>query len=219
MNAVVYDSYGPSEVLRLKDVAKPSPKDNEVLVRVHAASVNAADWRMMRADPFLVRLYAGLVKPTKFQTLGADIAGRVEEQSTLRPDPWGERESLDFRLQASSHLHGRLCHGRGQHRAALSSPVAGALDLPRRAAKDRISDFGAEPEGFAVHQGPSGIRKDKARDRSALPAERGHRGGPLRRSRTRNRESRDHVGARRMTGSGMQRSRIARWAWLTWALP
>jgi NADPH:quinone reductase-like Zn-dependent oxidoreductase len=89
MNAVVYDSYGPSEVLRLKDVAKPSPKDNEVLVRVHAASVNAADWRMMRADPFLVRLYAGLVKPTKFQTLGADIAGRVEEQSTLRPDPWG----------------------------------------------------------------------------------------------------------------------------------
>jgi NADPH:quinone reductase-like Zn-dependent oxidoreductase len=78
MKAVVYDSYGPSEVLRLKDVAKPSPKDNEVLVRVYAASVNAADWRMMRADPFLVRLYAGLLKPTKFQTLGADIAGRVE---------------------------------------------------------------------------------------------------------------------------------------------
>ncbi len=78
MKAVVYDSYGPSEVLRLKDVAKPSPKDNEVLVRVHAASVNAADWRMMRADPFLVRLYAGLLRPTKFQTLGADIAGRVE---------------------------------------------------------------------------------------------------------------------------------------------
>ncbi len=78
MKAVVYDYYGPSEVLRLKDVAKPSPKDNEVLVRVHAASVNAADWRMMRADPFLVRLYAGLLKPTKFQTLGADIAGRVE---------------------------------------------------------------------------------------------------------------------------------------------
>lgn len=78
MKAVVYDSYGPSEVLRLKDVAKPSPKDNEVLVRVHAASVNAADWRMMRADPFLVRLYAGLLRPTRFQTLGADIAGRVE---------------------------------------------------------------------------------------------------------------------------------------------
>lgn len=78
MKAIVYKTYGPTEVLHLKDVEKPSPKDNEVLVRVHAASVNAADWRMLRADPFLVRLYAGLLKPTKFQTLGADIAGRVE---------------------------------------------------------------------------------------------------------------------------------------------
>ncbi|MFA6313299.1 MAG: NAD(P)-dependent alcohol dehydrogenase [Sterolibacterium sp.] len=78
MKAIVYESYGPTDVLHLKDVEKPSPKDNEVLVRVHAASVNAADWRMLRADPFLVRLYAGLLKPTKFQTLGADIAGRVE---------------------------------------------------------------------------------------------------------------------------------------------
>ena len=77
MRAIVYKSYGPSDVLQLKDVEKPTPKDNEVLVRVYAASVNAADWRMMRADPFLVRLYAGFLKPTKFQTLGADIAGRV----------------------------------------------------------------------------------------------------------------------------------------------
>ena len=78
MKAVAYENYGPSEVLHLKDVEKPSPRGNEVLVRVLASSVNAADWRMMRADPFLVRLYAGLLKPTKFQTLGADIAGRVE---------------------------------------------------------------------------------------------------------------------------------------------
>lgn len=78
MRAIVYNSYGPSDVLQLKDVEKPTPKGNEVLVKVFAASVNAADWRMMRADPFLVRLYAGLSKPTRFQTLGADIAGRVE---------------------------------------------------------------------------------------------------------------------------------------------
>ncbi|MDH4190945.1 MAG: NAD(P)-dependent alcohol dehydrogenase [Betaproteobacteria bacterium] len=78
MKAIVYDTYGPPEVLRLEDVEKPSPRDDEVLVRVHAASVNAADWRLMRADPFLVRLYCGLLKPSRFRILGADIAGRVE---------------------------------------------------------------------------------------------------------------------------------------------
>jgi NADPH:quinone reductase-like Zn-dependent oxidoreductase len=78
VKAIVYETYGPPEVLHLKDVEKPSPKDNEVLVRVQAASVNAADWRMLRADPFLVRFYAGLLKPARFQTLGADVAGWVE---------------------------------------------------------------------------------------------------------------------------------------------
>jgi NADPH:quinone reductase-like Zn-dependent oxidoreductase len=78
MKAVVYTEYGSPDVLQFKEVDKPAPADDEVLVKVHAASVNAADWRMMRADPFLVRLYAGFLKPTKFQILGADIAGRVE---------------------------------------------------------------------------------------------------------------------------------------------
>jgi NADPH:quinone reductase-like Zn-dependent oxidoreductase len=78
MKAVVYTEYGSADVLQLKEVSKPAPADDEVLVKILASSVNAADWRMMRADPFLVRLYAGLLKPTKFQILGADIAGRVE---------------------------------------------------------------------------------------------------------------------------------------------
>ena len=78
MKAVVFTEYGSTDVLRFTVVDKPVPADDEVLVRVCASSVNAADWRMMRADPFLVRLYAGLFRPKRFQTLGADIAGRVE---------------------------------------------------------------------------------------------------------------------------------------------
>jgi NADPH:quinone reductase-like Zn-dependent oxidoreductase len=77
MKAMMYEKYGAPDVLELKEIEKPSPKDNEVLVKVHAASLNAADWRLLRADPFLVRLHCGLLKP-KFRVLGADIAGRVE---------------------------------------------------------------------------------------------------------------------------------------------
>ncbi len=78
MKAVVCQKYGPPEVLQLKEVPKPAPKDDEILIRVHAASVNARDWRLMRADPFFIRLMAGgLLKP-KITILGADMAGRVE---------------------------------------------------------------------------------------------------------------------------------------------
>jgi NADPH:quinone reductase-like Zn-dependent oxidoreductase len=77
MKAIVYTEYGSPDVLQLKDIAKPTPKDNEVLVKVYAVSVNAADLHLLRADPFLIRLSSGLLKP-KNQILGSDIAGRVE---------------------------------------------------------------------------------------------------------------------------------------------
>jgi 2-desacetyl-2-hydroxyethyl bacteriochlorophyllide A dehydrogenase len=76
MKAIVYTEYGSPDVLQLKEVEIPSPKEDEVLVKVHAASVNAADWHLMRAEPFLARLENGLQKP-KNTRLGADIAGRV----------------------------------------------------------------------------------------------------------------------------------------------
>lgn len=77
MKTIHYTQYGSPEVLKLVDVEQPTPKPDEVLVKIHAASVNALDWRMMRATPFLARLENGLFKP-KNPRLGADIAGRVE---------------------------------------------------------------------------------------------------------------------------------------------
>ena len=77
MKAIVYTKYGPPDVLQLKEVQKPTPKDNEVLVKVHAASVNYSDWSFVRGKPFEIRMLQGLLKP-KNTILGADIAGRVE---------------------------------------------------------------------------------------------------------------------------------------------
>lgn len=77
MRAVVYDRYGGPEVLRLADIPRPSPGPGQVLVRVACASVNAADYRSMRADPFIARLSLGLFRPRR-RILGLDVAGVVE---------------------------------------------------------------------------------------------------------------------------------------------
>ena len=78
MKAIVYTKYGSPDVLELKEVEKLSPKENEVLVKIYAAAVNAADWHLLRGKPFLVRLMGyGFLKPKK-NILGLDIAGRVE---------------------------------------------------------------------------------------------------------------------------------------------
>lgn len=77
MKAIVYEQYGSPDVLKYKEVPKPEPAENEVQVKLRATGLNAADWHMMRADPFLVRFEAGLTAP-KRQILGADIAGEVE---------------------------------------------------------------------------------------------------------------------------------------------
>lgn len=77
MKAIVRHKYGSPDVLKLEEVRKPTPADNEVLVKVHAASVNLSDWEGMRGSPFYARLGGGLFKPRN-KLLGSDIAGRVE---------------------------------------------------------------------------------------------------------------------------------------------
>lgn len=76
MKAIVYTEYGSPDVLKLKEVEKPTPKDNEVLVKVYAVSLNASDMEFLTATPAYVRMW-GLRKP-KYTILGSDIAGQVE---------------------------------------------------------------------------------------------------------------------------------------------
>jgi NADPH2:quinone reductase len=78
VKAVVYDRYGPPEVLRVAEVERPVPKDDEVLVRVHATTVTQTDCHMRRARPYLWRLMLGLRRP-KRRILGLELAGEVEE--------------------------------------------------------------------------------------------------------------------------------------------
>ncbi|MGI5401122.1 NAD(P)-dependent alcohol dehydrogenase [Streptomyces sp. CA-135486] len=77
MKAIVQDRYGSPEVLELREVDKPVVADHEVLVRIHAAAVNARDWHLMRGDPYLARLVLGVGRP-KTKIRGTDFAGRVE---------------------------------------------------------------------------------------------------------------------------------------------
>jgi NADPH:quinone reductase-like Zn-dependent oxidoreductase len=77
MKAIVYCDYGTSEVLKLEQIEKPTPANNQLLVKVHAASINPYDWHFMRGTPFIMRLGTGLRKP-KATRLGVDYAGTVE---------------------------------------------------------------------------------------------------------------------------------------------
>ena len=82
MKAIIYTKFGSTDVLQLKEVEKPIPKDHEILIKVQAASVNAYDWRHLKPDPFLMRFMgAGIFKP-KHKILGADMAGLVEAVGT-----------------------------------------------------------------------------------------------------------------------------------------
>lgn len=78
MKAIVYRDYGSADVLGYEEIEKPVPGDNEVLVRVRAASVNPLDWKVMSGGPFIVRVLLGLGKP-KIKRPGVDVAGTIDE--------------------------------------------------------------------------------------------------------------------------------------------
>jgi NADPH:quinone reductase-like Zn-dependent oxidoreductase len=78
LKAIVYHNYGPPDVLRLEDIPKPIPGDDEVLVKVHAVSINSCDWDMLTGKPFEYRFFSGFLKPKSPKIHGCDIAGQIE---------------------------------------------------------------------------------------------------------------------------------------------
>ncbi len=78
MKAITFKSYGPPSVLQLEEIPKPEPNDNEVLIKIVATAVNSGDWRVRKADPFMVRLFFGLFSP-RMNVLGVVFSGVIEE--------------------------------------------------------------------------------------------------------------------------------------------
>jgi len=99
MRAVVFERYGPPEVLSLREIEMPVIKDDEILVKVYAAAVNPQDWHCVRGIPFLARLMVGGLFKPGHQVLGSDVAGIVEEvgKSTTRFQPGDEVLALSFK--------------------------------------------------------------------------------------------------------------------------
>jgi NADPH:quinone reductase-like Zn-dependent oxidoreductase len=145
MKAVVYDRYGSPDVLRVADVAKPSPRDDEVLLRMHAVSLNRSDWEGLVGKPLYSRV-GGLFRPRR-SILGSDIAGRVEAAG---PGVTRFRVGDDVFADALDHMGGfaeyvclperilgRMPDGL-THEEAAALPQAGAIALQGILDKGRV---------------------------------------------------------------------------------
>src|ERR671917_272445 len=153
MKAMVNMKYGPPDVLKLTEVERPTPKDDEVLLKVHAAPATPADWPLLRGTPYIARLQLGLRYP-KTRVLGCDVAGRVEavgkNVTTLQP---GDE------VFGSPFMHGfgafaeRVCVSEdllAPKPATLSFEQAAAVPLAASTALQGLRDHGRIEPGHKV---------------------------------------------------------------------
>jgi NADPH:quinone reductase-like Zn-dependent oxidoreductase len=138
MQAIVQDSYGSTEVLRTRDIAVPEIGANEVLVRVHAASIHVGDWILMTGSPFVMRFATGLRKP-KNPVPGTDFAGTVEavgaDVTRYRPGDdvfgWGAGAFAEFAHASEDQLVSKPSDLTFEQAAAIGVSASTALQLLR----------------------------------------------------------------------------------------
>ena len=156
MRAVTFDRYGGPEVLTLEEIAEPVPHDEQVLVRVGAASLNPFDWHNYRGDPWLVRGSSGLTKPKGTQTLGADVAGEVfAVGSSVSEFAVGDRvfgsigsgACADFAVTRPNRL---------AKSPLVSDELAAALPMAAITALQALRKAGLEPGQSVLVNGASG---------------------------------------------------------------
>lgn len=152
MKAVVYTEYGPPDVLKLKEVEKPEPKDNEVLIKIISTAVNSGDWRLRKADPFMARFFVGLFKPKK-NILGVVLAGKVEKsgKDVTRYKPGDKVFGLSDRLM-------------GTYAEYICLPETSALALM----PDNISFGEAAVIPFGGHTALHFLRKANIKNRQSI---------------------------------------------------
>jgi NADPH:quinone reductase-like Zn-dependent oxidoreductase len=161
MKAIVRERYGPPEVLHLREVAKPVPRDDEVLIRVHAASINSRDDRLLRANPFFIRFMVGGFFKPKTPILGADVAGRVEAvgQSVSQFKP-GDTVFGGLSRYGGSTFAEYVCAGEDEivlKPARLSFEQAAAVPIAAITALQGLRDYSAlRPGQKVLIQGASG---------------------------------------------------------------
>jgi NADPH:quinone reductase-like Zn-dependent oxidoreductase len=142
MKAIAQDKYGSPDILELREVDRPVPKDDEVLVRVHAAGVNALDWHVMRGSPFWARAMIGPRRP-KSRFRGVDVAGRVEavgkDVQSLRPGDevfgWCTGAFAEYACAGESHFIPKPANLTFEQAAAVPLAASTALQGLRDAGK------------------------------------------------------------------------------------